>query len=47
MKNKKQSSERMASLAGKVLEQKTSTKVAKELAASVLSQAPLRNKKKK
>lgn len=38
-KNEK-SSEKLASLAGKVLQQKTSSATAKKLAASVLTQAP-------
>ena len=43
-KNEK-SSKRTASLAGKVLRQKSSTKAAKTLAASVLTQAPDKKKK--
>lgn len=45
-KNEK-SSKRMASLAGKVLSQKSATKAAKSLAGSVLTQAPDRKTKKK
>ncbi|WP_018300157.1 hypothetical protein [Fangia hongkongensis] len=44
-KNEK-SSPRVASLAGKVLRQKTSTKTAKTLAASVLTQSPDKKPKK-
>ncbi len=44
-KNEKSSKE-MASLAGKVLRQKSSTKASKRLAASVLTQAPDRKKPK-
>lgn len=40
-----QSSKKTASLAAKVLRQKTSTKTAKSLAASVLTQAPDKKKK--
>jgi hypothetical protein len=42
-KNEKSSSN-MASLAGKVLQKKSSTKTAKSLAASVLTQAPDKKK---
>ncbi|WP_250467642.1 hypothetical protein [Caballeronia sp. GAFFF2] len=42
-KNEK-SSKAMASLAGKVLSQKSSTKAARELAGSVLTQAPDKKK---
>jgi len=45
-KNEK-SSKQMASLAGKVLSQKSATKAAKSLAGSVLTQAPDRKTKKK
>ena len=45
-KNEK-SSKRTASLAGKVLSQKSSTKAAKTLAASVLTQAPDKKPKPK
>lgn len=45
-KNEKSSKE-LASLAGKVLQQKTSTKTAKSLAGSVLTQAPDRKPQKK
>lgn len=38
MANKKQSSQKMASLAGKVLQQTSSTKASKQLAGSVLAQ---------
>lgn len=44
-KNEK-SSAKLASLAGKVLGQKSSTKAAKRLAASVLTQAPDKKKSK-
>lgn len=43
-KNEKSSKE-LASLAGKVLQQKTSTEAAKKLAGSVLTQAPDQPKK--
>lgn len=46
MANNEKSSKNMASLAGKVLSQKSSTKTAKKLAASVLTQAPDKKKKK-
>lgn len=46
MANNEKSSRKLSSLAGKVLSQKTSTKTAKTLAASVLTQAPDKNKKK-
>ena len=42
-----QSSKKTASLAAKVLRQKTSTKTAKSLAASVLTQAPDKKKRKR
>lgn len=45
-KNEKTSRE-IASLAGKVLQQKSSTKAAKSLAGSVLTQAPDRKPQKK
>lgn len=45
-KNEKSSKE-LASLAGKVLQQKTPTKTAKSLAGSVLTQAPDRKSQKK
>lgn len=44
-KNEK-SSAKIASLAGKVLSQKSSTPTSKKLAASVLTQAPDKSKKK-
>ncbi len=46
MANNEKSSKKIASLAGKVLSQKSSTKTAKSLAASVLTQAPDKNRKK-
>ena len=44
-KNEKSSS-KTASLAGKVLSQKTATKTAKRLSGSVLTQAPDKKKRK-
>lgn len=46
MGRNEKSSKKMASLAGKVLQQKTATKTSKSLAASVLTQAPDRKRKK-
>ncbi len=40
MAKSEQSSRQLASLAGKVLQQKTATNAAKKLAGSVLTQAP-------
>ncbi|WP_180987915.1 hypothetical protein [Alicycliphilus denitrificans] len=40
MAKNEQSSKQLASLAGKVLQQKTATDAAKKLAGSVLTQAP-------
>ncbi|QDJ41017.1 hypothetical protein CBR70_06745 [Bordetella hinzii] len=40
MSNNEKSSKALASLAGKVLQQKSSTQAAKRLAGSVLTQAP-------
>jgi len=47
MAKNEQSSKKTASLAAKVLRQKTSTKTAKSLAASVLTQAPDKKKRKR
>jgi hypothetical protein len=44
MASNEQSSKKTASLAGKVLQQASSTKAAKQLAGSVLTQAPNRPK---
>ncbi len=40
MSNNEKSSKKLASLAGKVLQQKSATEAAKKLAGSVLTQAP-------
>lgn len=44
MAKNEQSSKQLASLAGKVLQQKTATDAAKKLAGSVLTQAPDRKR---
>jgi len=47
MAKNERSSKKTSSLAGKVLRQKTSTKTAKALAASVLTQAPDKKNRKR
>lgn len=44
MSKNEQSSKQLASLAGKVLQQKSATEAAKKLAGSVLTQAPDRQR---